>query len=315
MRVLLVRLDGIGDAAVCTPLIAALRAAGHTVGVALSTRNAGLFDAAAIVTEHVLDRIPWPAHGSTPESTARVTAAIAAQHYDAALVASEETEAYTLARPIPLRAGFTTGWTRPFKNLWVRQQLTRPVRRSQRTGAGAEHEVEALYRLGHGLVSAARAPDDLAQLRPILTSLPVPARRDAPVVVQAGAKWAASGVNGEALRAIVRRLEPRGVRVVAAPHEREAAAAELGVAVESFGWLPDWIAALDGSAAVVTTDTGAAHVAGMLGVPVVDVFPERDFAVQTRRWRPWASPFRLVRAGMLRGGSSGIIIEAELNAL
>ena len=43
MRVLLVRLDGIGDAAVCTPLIVALLEAGHEVGVALTTRNAGIF--------------------------------------------------------------------------------------------------------------------------------------------------------------------------------------------------------------------------------------------------------------------------------
>ena len=70
----------------------------------------------------------------------------------------------------------------------------------------------------------------------------------------------------------------------------------------------------DASATVVSTDTGAAHVAGMLGVPVVDVFPDRDFAAQARRWRPWASPSRLVRASSLRGGAAATIIEAELNA-
>jgi ADP-heptose:LPS heptosyltransferase len=314
MRVLLVRLDGVGDAAVCTPLIAALRAAGHVVGAALTTRNAGIFNPHAIVAEHVLERIPWPAHGSTPDSSARAAQTIAAQRYDAALIASEEPEAYALARAIPVRVGFTTGWTRPFKNLWVRRQLTRAVSRLQRPGAGEEHEVEVLYRLGSGLVAASRPPDDVPVLRGVLTGAAAPSRRDAPVVVQAGGKWAASGVAGDALRAIVASLEPRGVRVVAAPHEREATAAELGVAVESFAGLPEWIAALDASAAVVTTDTGAAHVAGMLGVPVVDVFPDRDFAAQTRRWRPWASPSRLVRASALRGGAAGAIIEAELNA-
>ena len=52
MRVLLVRLDGIGDAAVCTPLLVALLEAGHEVGIALTTRNAGLFAPHAIVAEH-----------------------------------------------------------------------------------------------------------------------------------------------------------------------------------------------------------------------------------------------------------------------
>jgi ADP-heptose:LPS heptosyltransferase len=314
MRVLLVRLDGVGDAAVCTPLITALRAAGHAVGVALSTRNAGLFNADAIVAEHVLERIPWPAHGSTPASTARAAEAIAAQGYDAALIASEETEAYALARWIPARVGFTTGWTRPLKNLWVRRQLTRTVSRVQRPGAGDAHEVEVLYRLGAGLVADAAPPADVPSLRAVLTSAVPPARENAPIVLAAGAKWAASGVGGDALRAIFAALAPRGVRVVAAPHERDAAAAALGVAVDSFADLQAWIAALDASAAVVTTDTGAAHVAGMLGVRVVDVFPDLDFAAQTRRWRPWASPYRLVRAAALRGGAAGAIIEAALDA-
>src|ERR1700740_2938076 len=134
MRVLLVRLDGIGDAAVCTPLVAALRSAGHDVGVALTTRNAGLFAPSAILAEHVLERIPWPAHGSTPESTARARAEIAAQRYDVALIASEEPEAVDLAAPIPRRVGFATGWTRPLKTLWVRLRTTRVVDRSQRVG-------------------------------------------------------------------------------------------------------------------------------------------------------------------------------------
>ncbi len=57
---LLVRLDGIGDALVCTPLIAALRAAGHELGLALSDRNADIFAPQTATATHVLERIPWP---------------------------------------------------------------------------------------------------------------------------------------------------------------------------------------------------------------------------------------------------------------
>ena len=116
MRVLLVRLDGIGDAAVCVPLIAALRDAGHEVGVALTTRNAGVFAPGAILAEHVLERIPWPAHGSTAQSTARANSEITALKYDVALIASEEPEAYALAAQIPERVGFTTGWSAPVED-------------------------------------------------------------------------------------------------------------------------------------------------------------------------------------------------------
>ena len=313
MRVLLVRLDGVGDAAVCTPLVASLRAAGHDLGVALTTRNANLFSAGAIVAQHVLERIPWPAHGSTPESTARAQSEIAGQGYDVALIASEEPEAFALARAVPQRVGFTTGWTRPLKNLWVRRQTTRTVARAQRTGADP-HEVDVLFRLGDGLAADAQAPDDPLRLRPMLIDAAVPNRASAPILLQAGAKWAALGVADEAVRAIVAAFGTR-LRIVAAPHERDAASAALGVVVEAFDDLRGWVAALDASAAVVSTDTGAAHVAGMLGVPVIDVFPDAHFAAQTRRWRPWASPYRVLRASELRDGAAAAVIEAALHGL
>jgi ADP-heptose:LPS heptosyltransferase len=153
-RVLIVRLDGIGDALVCTPLIAALRAAGHELGLALSDRNAHVFAADTAAATHVLERIPWPRHGSTPLSTARAAAEIAAQRYDVALIASEEPEAYELALPVPVRIGFTTGWAKPFKSLWIKRRLTTAVRRAATVRGAHAHEVEVLFGLGASLVAA-----------------------------------------------------------------------------------------------------------------------------------------------------------------
>ena len=312
MRILLVRLDGVGDAAVCVPLVAGLRAAGHAVGVALSTRNAGLFAQDAIVAEHVLERIPWPAHGSTPESTARARAEIAAQRYDVALIASEEPEAFTLAAAIPERIGFVTGWARPFKTLWVRSRLTRAIPRAQTTGGEHAHEVEIIYRLGAGLVDAPQPSGDPLRLRTVLAvDAAVPQR--AGIVFQAGAKWTDTGVPVPAQRNIVRRLARAGLRVVAAPGEAADVRAALGVTPETFATLPAWMAALDRAATVVTVDTGAAHVAGMLGVRTIDVFPDRDFAAQVRRWEPWASPGAVISA-CRAGGAGAAVIEAALDA-
>jgi ADP-heptose:LPS heptosyltransferase len=306
-----VRLDGVGDAAVCVPLVAGLRAAGHEVGVALTTRNAGLFAPHAICAEHVLKRIPWPAHGSTPASTARARDEIAAMRYDAVLIASEEPEAYALAQPIPQRVGFTTGWARPFKTLWVRRRVTRAVSREQRSGTGDAHEVEILYRLGAGLVASREPSADAAVLRTVLAAVNAPPR--AGVLLQAGAKWNATGVPDDVLRRVVAALEPRGLRVIAAPEEAAAASKALGVTAEGFASLRDWVAAIDGAATVITVDTGAAHVAGMLGVRVLDVFPERNFAPQVRRWRPWAAPYSAFPAPVVTGGAGRPLIEAAFD--
>jgi ADP-heptose:LPS heptosyltransferase len=313
MRVLLVRLDGIGDAAVCVPLIAALRDAGHEVGVALTTRNAGLFAPNAIAAEHVLERIPWPAHGSTAESTARANAEIAAMRYDVALIASEEPEAFALAAPVPERVGFTTGWARPLKTLWARARTTRTVSRSQRIGAEDAHEVEVMYRLGAGLVREPAPPADRRATRGVLLARPMTNAGDGTnIIVQAGPKWVASGVAPQTLRTLLERLAPYA-RIVAAPGEAEAVRELAGVTPETFPSLRAWVETLNFADLVVSVDTGAAHVAGMICARVIDVFPDEHFEAQVRRWRPWASPYRAFRASEVDGGAGSRFIEAVLD--
>ncbi len=347
MRILLVRLDGIGDAAVCAPLLAALRETGHEIGVALTTRNAGLFARGAILAEHVLERIPWPAHGSTRESTARANAEIAAMRYDAALIASEEPEAFALAAPIRERVGFTTGWARPLKTLWVRARTTRAVSRSQRVGGEDAHEAEVMYRLGAGLVRRDAPPADAGMLRPFLSGDDVRAigvasssdddldttgatsisdddvnmtgfasavarRPSGSLIVQAGPKWLSTGVPADVQRAVFARLAPHA-RIVCAPGDAAAVRELTGIAPETFGGLRPWVEALASARAVVTVDTGAAHVAGMLGTPVVDIFPDAHFAAQVRRWRPWASPYRAFRASEVDGGAASRFTETVLD--
>ncbi len=313
MRVLLMRLDGIGDAAVCTPLVVALLDAGHEVGVALTTRNAGLFAPRAIVAEHVLERIPWPAHGSTPESTARANAEIAAMRYDVALIASEEPEAFVLAAPIRERVGFTTDWARPLKTLWVRSRTTRTVSRSQRAGGEAAHEAEVLYRLGAGLVRDDAPSADRWRMRPaLIEEVDALQHGDTNIIVQAGPKWLDAGVGAATLRDVLERLAPYA-RVVAAPAEAKAVYELTGVTPQTFPTLRAWVEALGRADLVVSVDTGAAHVAGMLCARVVDVFPDEHFDAQVTRWRPWAAPYRAFRASEVSGGAGSGFIETILD--
>jgi ADP-heptose:LPS heptosyltransferase len=312
-RVLLVRLDGIGDALVCTPLIAALRDAGHELGLVLSDRNAGVFAAGTAVATHVLDRIPWPRHGSTPLSRARADAEIALRRYDVALIASEEPEAYDLAAPVPRRIGFTTGWAKPLKSLWIKRRVTTAVRRAATVNGADGHEAEILLRLAADVVTT--PPErDAARLRSWITgAAPVPRRSG--LLVQLGAKWNALGVTDAALQLLMRMLRERGARFIAAPGERDVMLAQFpALAVAAPATTRDWIATVDEAAALVSPDTGAAHLAGMIGVPVVDVFPDAGFDAQTRRWRPWASSSIVVRASELSLAPETLIAQA-LDAL
>ena len=131
MKILIVRCDGIGDALVCAPLVAALRDAGHELGIVLGVGNRDVFAKRTFARVHVLERIPWPEHGSTPKSRTKALADVRAIGYDVALIASEEVEAYAFAKDakIPRRIGFINGWEKPFKTVQVKMMLTQSILR------------------------------------------------------------------------------------------------------------------------------------------------------------------------------------------
>ncbi len=77
----------------------------------------------------------------------------------------------------------------------------------------------------------------------------------------------------------------------------ERVAHATGATIDYFDDVPEWKAAIGAAPALVAPDSGAMHVAGIVGTPVVGVFPGgRDFALQVARWAPWAAPHRIVRA-------------------
>ncbi|HEY7980825.1 MAG TPA: hypothetical protein VID19_05020 [Candidatus Eremiobacteraceae bacterium] len=293
-KIVLIRVDAIGDALVTTPLIAALRANGHNVGIVLSDVNADIFDVHAVSWFHVLERIPWPRHGSTTASHARTLAAMRERSYDVALIASEEPEAYAIAREaaIPQRVGFHNGWQKPLKSLWIASQCTDTIYRPALASRAREHEVETLYKLGARYVASSLPPRDPVQLAHLLLAA-IP-DRDATVVVQVTPKWRASGVSDDALVSVLRALASRDLRAVAATSEKEfavAIAARASVELDVFAALGPWKDAVARAAAIVTPDTGSAHLAGMLGTPCVDCFPHEDFVMREKRWVPWAAPY------------------------
>lgn len=303
MKILLVRTDGLGDALVCAPLVAALRDAGHLLGALLSTKNARAFAARAFERVHVVERIPWPRHGSTPETRSYALAEVRAERYDVALVASEEIDAYAFARDagIARRVGFVNGWEKPLKTIRVRTSLTRAIVRPASANAAREHEVETLFALGADLALEDAPTGDVARLRPlVLDAEPI---RHGRVVVQANAKYDVCGLGVATFAAIARELARRELSPLvlgddpafvsniaeAAMFEDERRAA---IECETGLDLATWKARIAGASAVVTPDSGAAHVAGMTGVPCVDLFaPHPALAIEIERWRPWAAPY------------------------
>ena len=269
--------------------------------IVLTARNAGIFAPSAARRTVVAD---FALRSSAPENLAaieRLGANLREHDYTHAIVATEDPGGYRLASAThaPDRIGFADPWTKPFKALWTRRMLTQPIYRSARL-RGFEHECETLFRLVAPLTGDAKPSRDANELRPlVLASQP---ERDDRIAVQLTDKWTRLGIRAAEVESLLRALHAAApLRVIAARDETayaEPVAQRAGLHVDYFDDLEQWKVAVAAARVLVAPDSGAIHLAGTVGTPVVAVFPpQRAFDAQIARWSPWASPSRIIRAG------------------
>ncbi len=298
--VLIIRLDAIGDALALTPLLAALRRRALPVDLVLSRENAGIFASGAVRRSIVAE---FELRSSTRSNLAAIASLgreLRGHDYTHVLVATEDPAGYRLAGAVgaPARVGFANGWGKPFKTLWTRRFLTGTIYRSAGLDSRAPHECAVLFDLARPLVGDEPPTRDAAQLRPLI--LECTSQRRERVAVQITDKWERLGIALADVIELVRRLAAGGAPALLSARREAAYARQIagatGLAVTYFDDVEPWKAAIGAARAIVTPDSGALHVAGMIGTPVVAVFPaRRDFALQVARWTPWAAPHRIVR--------------------
>jgi ADP-heptose:LPS heptosyltransferase len=299
---LLIRLDAIGDALATVPLVAALRAKSIPVDVVLRSANAGIFSSRAVRSVVVAEFDLRSGKRSNVEAIERLGESLIPRGYTHALVATEDPSGFrlALATRAPARIGFSNAWGKPAKTLWTRRFLTQRVYRSAGLDPRAPHECRVLFELGRPLLGGSAEPTrDPNLLRPLVVDADPP--RDGRIAVQITDKWERLRIPFDDVVNLLHRLRSFGtLRLLAAVAEREYAeriAAATGCAVEQFAQIRAWKNAIAAAPALVTPDCGALHVAGMIGTPVVGVYPpSRRFALQVSRWAPWAAPHRIVRA-------------------
>lgn len=306
-RILLVRLDGIGDALVCVPALEALREAMPDAGFGAlcSPRNAALFSPSRVERIHVL-------RSEEPGDVAAMAEELRSCGYTDALVATEEPVGYVLAARSGARrrAGFWHRFEKPFKSLWQFLRLTDAVYRPAAWVDEPQHEVNEMHALALRLGAAPTPSTDVSKLRRWLdVDAGPPDETAGAFALQIAGKWFARGWDAGAVASFaaavvdaspLRRCvllagqddagQARAVMEAVPAGLREAGAIRLAAVAP----LRRWLGAIVSASALLTPDTGAAHAAGMLGVPVVDVFEQTRFAQLSRRWRPWAAPSRCI---------------------
>jgi ADP-heptose:LPS heptosyltransferase len=298
--VLIIRLDAIGDALALAPLLAAFGERRIPVDLVMREVNAGIFASRAARCVLVA---PFELRSSERANLAAIDAfgaALSQSGYTHVLVATEDPGGYRLAGATraPARIGFSNGWGKPFKALWARRFLTTSIYRPAGLDSAGRHECEVLFDLGRSLLGDARPTRDAALLRPLaIEREPEPDDRAA---MQITDKWERLGIETADVVELARRVAGFGGRFIAADAERDYAdemEIAAGIRIDRFDSLDPWKNAIAAAPALITPDSGALHVAGTIGTPVVAVFPPSpQYDLQVARWSAWAAPSRIVKA-------------------
>ncbi len=300
--VLVIRLDAIGDALALTPLLAALRERSIPVELVLRRVNAGIFSSRAARAVHVASFALRSSARENRRAIDEFAQRLSANPFTHILVATEDPSGYRLAHRIgaPVRVGFINGWGKPFKSLWARTLVNHVVVRSAGLDPAGPHESVVLFNLARSILGDDATPThDSARLRSLIVEREPP--RSSRIAFQVTDKWQRLGMSlKDVVTALQRTANAGEVHAIASENEADYArtvASESGMTVDRFSSLEPWKEAIAGARAIVAPDSGALHVAGMVGTPTVAVFPPiKDYALQTARWSPWAAPYRVIRA-------------------
>lgn len=301
MRILLTRLDRVGDLVLSTPAIATVRRSfpdAHITFVA-SAYNRIVVERNTDVDKVVtLPRGVKPAHfGASFRGRADIAVALAPRSEDFAVVGATRAN---------LRVGYT----------YVRRYLARLSSGLYLTKLGisdadpglserdptrvVKHEVDQLL----DVVALAGATQRVNGLRIDVTDADraaVDNLPESPIVFHLGARWFSGGSTLQNTIALVGELRAFGFPVVVTYGDECAEEAtrirRSGVADRVVGGLPfhHWAAAFERARAVVTVDTGATHVASAMRRPSLVVFEHRYFRLSSQEWAPYGVPHAIVR--------------------
>ncbi len=293
---LIVRLDALGDTLALAPLLLALRDAAVPTDIVVAPAARDLFVRAALRRAYIAPFAQRDDSAANRSAIRDFAEQLRPNRYSHILVATEDPAGYRLAAALaaPHRVGFQNGWGKPLKSLWVRSLLTETRYRSAGLDARAPHECEVLFSLGTSLLAPGAHPSrDPAALRGLILERDVAARHR--IALQLTSKWERLGIAHSDVRTFLDRARERvGDITLLAPDAERASIADLTAGLPGIEWFADlrsWIAAIAAADVLIAPDSGAIHVAGILGTPCVAVYESgRDYALQRARWSPWAAP-------------------------
>ena len=314
MKVCVIRLDALGDTLLSTPAIRLLVDAGADVTVLTHPVGTPILRGLARTLEF------------TPQTRAReMAAAMARLKPDGVMIFSEKRRAVAAAQAsgAARRVGFDPGLSQPLKSLWLKVALTDRVPFANRLDSDpGYHEVERYCRQVQAIYPGVpRAPklwlEILPEERETARQWLNQQSLERPLGLQLTPKWALHGCQAEELRHLVTLL-PQPLLGFYGPGEKQWVEESFRDSPLKLCYQPNlhlYGALLAQCQALVTVDTGAAHVAAAVGTPTLDIFPRVNNAHCVRRWRPWQVEHRVVLSDPLTPAQLFTDIQESLTSL
>jgi ADP-heptose:LPS heptosyltransferase len=299
-RILLSRLDRVGDLILSTPAIATVRRAFPDAHVTIACSE---YNAVVVAKSSDVDTVSCLPSGCTPSAFGATFAGI---DLAIALAPNAADMRLVAATRAPRRIGYT----------YERRYLTRLVARfwltdclvSNADPEGCEHVPHriVMHEVNQVLALAQRAgaTEIVPDLRVIIDESDRAAVVDFPVdpiIVHLGRRWTEHGSTTPSLLELFRMLRRLGRPLVATYGADAVDLAEAvraaGVADKVAGGLTfgQWAAAFERAAAIVTIDTGATHVASAVKRPTVVLFEHTYFWLNSQEWSPYRVPNAVLR--------------------
>ncbi|MFF5426172.1 MULTISPECIES: glycosyltransferase family 9 protein [unclassified Streptomyces] len=292
-RTLVVRLDSAGDVLLAGPAVRAVAAGSSTTAMLCGPAGAPAARLLPGVDEVLVHEAPWVGLDPppvSPDACRELIGAVAARRFDRALILVSYHQSPLPAALLLRLAGVP--WIGADSEDYPGALLDLRHRR-----APHRHEAEAALDLARAAGFVPPPGDDGA-----LRVLPPPdtGALTGPgpyVVLHPGAAVPARAWSPDRARRAAEALHRAGHRVVVTggPGERERTAAVAGRHALDLGGattgLAELAGVLAGAGAVVTGNTGPAHLAAAVGTPVACLFAP---VVPAERWRPYGVPHVLL---------------------
>ena len=312
-KILLIRLDHMGDAILATPMLDSLVAAFPQANITCiaSSRSAPVFEH----DPRVKQVVQFDLQGTTRQQKWKMAQWVREQKFDLVISLTEKFWAamWSLASGSPLRIGFDVGIRQPLHFLWRWPSYThRIAMKNDPFAASSLHETERYIQLLNPLEIRQQAgplqlhaePSASAWAAEYLAGLALPP--DAiPVGFHFSTLWGGEGWPQDVQSQVVRELLDRDTRIVVIG---TAGPGEQGLLDQLVETLPgerfylcqgmnfsQWVELVRRLRGYVSFETGSAHISAAAGIPTVMVFPHEGFLHRSTRWHPWGVPYRVLQ--------------------